>query len=186
MPILVRCACDEEFQVGEHLAGQTVRCPVCGHRETVPTFVPTSKSKPGTSKIRTLVIVAVLLALIVIGGSIYGVVRIVKPPLDSGQRLVYDHLLKFENDPSSVEFVEWRPTIRGFSNAASVEHDSMVYVVIRAKNDHGALVTTPRMYFFKDGRIVDMLDRTAHNIGLAAWVDSAYRQGVVLDKPMGK
>lgn len=162
MAIDFACVCGKTFSVPESQAGKRARCGACKTLMDVPTFVavPAKQSRRRGS---LLMLVLPIAATVTIGvvmvsrpKSIPGIAKAVgiADDLEPDQRAAVDYQRKYANDPSSVEIVEIWKAVPAQNIAVAIDYDTAVFMVVRAKNEFGALMTRRQLSCLKGGAVV--------------------------------
>jgi hypothetical protein len=202
------CACGERYKVPDEHAGQKGKCKVCGRSMTIPVFVPATAAPVILQPMRwplsrclpfvavaLFAVTATLLVNSYLGHSAVPShpVRAADPAkkepgaeLDWGQKIALEFTLKYEDDPSSLEIVEWWPTIKADPAGTYIDFDSVVYSVMRSKNQNGALTVGPRLFYLKGQQVVHIATHGPTEAIWQATVNGYYGRKVLVNDPLGQ
>jgi hypothetical protein len=85
--------------------------------------------------------------------------RVAAANLSPEQRVVLDYLVKYANDPRSVEVVEWRQTVPAV--AIPCDADRALYVMVRSRNAFGALSIQEAIFGLKGLAVAEVYQRSS-------------------------
>jgi hypothetical protein len=75
-------------------------------------------------------------------------------PKNTIQDIAKEYVLKYSDDPSSVEFVEWREPVACTMTGWGESCDIAIAVIYRTKNRFGALFIDSYLFYLKDNQVI--------------------------------